>query len=111
MLVPLYSLGVLIFLKMLVPNPNFPEVREPGRLISISPLAELPNKTVAVVADWDNANGTEVDQVELVQIERWGNIRIPSLLKLENWADVCLGNGFEIFRRLISRIAKQNLIY
>ncbi|XP_035448265.1 cholesterol transporter ABCA5 isoform X1 [Spodoptera frugiperda] len=57
-LVPLYSLGVLIFLKMLVPNPNFPEVRKPGRLLRIHHDAFPENHSVAVVADWLNANGT-----------------------------------------------------
>ncbi|XP_049879366.1 cholesterol transporter ABCA5-like isoform X2 [Pectinophora gossypiella] len=57
-LVPLYSLGVLIFLKMLVPNPNFPEVRKPGRLLRIHHDAFPENHSVAVVADWGNANGT-----------------------------------------------------
>lgn len=60
MLVPLYSLGVLIFLKMLVPNPNFPEVRKPGRLLKIHHDAFPENHSVAVVADWLNANGTMV---------------------------------------------------
>ncbi|XP_059054824.1 cholesterol transporter ABCA5-like [Achroia grisella] len=57
-LVPLYSLGVLIFLKMLVPNPNFPEVREPGRILRIHHDAFPENHSVAVVADWWKANGT-----------------------------------------------------
>ncbi|KAJ0173327.1 hypothetical protein K1T71_011503 [Dendrolimus kikuchii] len=57
-LVPLYSLGVLIFLKMLVPNPNFPEVRKPGRMLRVHHDAFPENHTVAVVADWLNANGT-----------------------------------------------------
>ncbi|XP_060806687.1 cholesterol transporter ABCA5 [Amyelois transitella] len=57
-LVPLYSLGVLIFLKMLVPNPNFPEVRKPGRMYHIHHDAFPENHSVAVVADWQNANGT-----------------------------------------------------
>ncbi|XP_064074250.1 cholesterol transporter ABCA5-like [Vanessa tameamea] len=57
-LVPLYSLGVLIFLKMLVPNPNFPEVRKPGRLLRIHHDVISDNHSVAVVADWDTANGT-----------------------------------------------------
>ncbi|XP_072934146.1 cholesterol transporter ABCA5-like [Epargyreus clarus] len=57
-LVPLYCLGVLIFLKMLMPNPNFPEVRKPGRLLRIHHDAFSENHSVAVVADWANANGT-----------------------------------------------------
>ncbi|XP_075983489.1 cholesterol transporter ABCA5-like isoform X2 [Anticarsia gemmatalis] len=57
-LVPLYSLGVLIFLKMLVPNPNFAEVRKPGRLLRIHHDAFPENHSIAVVADWLNANGT-----------------------------------------------------
>ncbi|CAH2093421.1 unnamed protein product [Euphydryas editha] len=57
-LVPLYSLGVLIFLKMLVPNPNFPEVRKPGSLLRIHHDAISENHSVAVVADWETANGT-----------------------------------------------------
>ncbi|XP_061382063.1 cholesterol transporter ABCA5-like isoform X3 [Danaus plexippus] len=57
-LVPLYSLGVLIFLKMLVPNPNFPEVRKPGRLLRIHHDVISDNHSVAVVADWETANGT-----------------------------------------------------
>ncbi|CAH0713455.1 unnamed protein product, partial [Brenthis ino] len=57
-LVPLYSLGVLIFLKMLVPNPNFPEVTKPGRLLRIHHDAISENHSVAVVADWATANGT-----------------------------------------------------
>ncbi|CAB3246103.1 unnamed protein product [Arctia plantaginis] len=57
-LVPLYSLGVLIFLKMLMPNPNFPEVRKPGQLLRIHHDAFPENHSVAVVADWLNANGT-----------------------------------------------------
>ncbi|XP_039751795.1 ATP-binding cassette sub-family A member 5-like isoform X1 [Pararge aegeria] len=57
-LVPLYSLGVLIFLKMLVPNPNFPEVSKPGRLLRIHHDAISENHSVAVVADWATANGT-----------------------------------------------------
>ncbi|CAK1541868.1 unnamed protein product [Leptosia nina] len=57
-LVPLYSLGVLIFLKMLVPNPNFPEVKKPGHLLSIHHDAFSEDDVVAVAADWYNHNGT-----------------------------------------------------
>ncbi|XP_063368836.1 cholesterol transporter ABCA5-like [Cydia amplana] len=57
-LVPLYSLGVLIFLKMLVPNPNFPEVTKPGRTVRVHYDAFPANHSVAVVADWLNDNGT-----------------------------------------------------
>ncbi|XP_026730464.1 ATP-binding cassette sub-family A member 5-like [Trichoplusia ni] len=57
-LVPLYSMGVLIFLKMLVPNPNFPEMSKPGPLLRIHHDAFPENHSVAVVADWQNANGT-----------------------------------------------------
>ncbi|XP_012548268.1 cholesterol transporter ABCA5 [Bombyx mori] len=57
-LVPLYSLGVLIFLKMLVPNPNFPEVRKPGPLLRIHHDFFPENHSIAVVADWLNSNGT-----------------------------------------------------
>ncbi|XP_047518693.1 cholesterol transporter ABCA5-like isoform X1 [Pieris napi] len=57
-LVPLYSLGVLIFLKMLVPNPNFPEVLKPGRLLRIHHDAFSDSNVVAVAADWYNHNGT-----------------------------------------------------
>ncbi|XP_045490404.1 cholesterol transporter ABCA5 isoform X1 [Pieris rapae] len=57
-LVPLYSLGVLIFLKMLVPNPNFPEVKKPGRLLRIHHEAFSDSNAVAVAADWYNHNGT-----------------------------------------------------
>ncbi|XP_050668382.1 cholesterol transporter ABCA5-like [Leptidea sinapis] len=57
-LVPLYSLGVLIFLKMLVPNPNFPEVRNPGRIMRIHHDAFSVSNNIAVVADWNNNNGT-----------------------------------------------------
>ncbi|KAG7303251.1 hypothetical protein JYU34_011718 [Plutella xylostella] len=69
-LVPLYSLGVLIFLKMLVPNPNFPEVRAPGQLLRLRHA--LPdNHTVAVVADWLHHNGTELflEQINLGLLE------------------------------------------
>ncbi|KPJ17204.1 hypothetical protein RR48_01106 [Papilio machaon] len=59
-LVPLYCLGVLIFLKMLVPNPNFPEVSKPGRLLRIHHDILPENHSVAVVADWATANGTVV---------------------------------------------------
>lgn len=59
---PLYCLGVLIFLKMLVPNPNFPEVRKPGRLLRIHHDAFPENHSVAVVADWEMANGTNVNK-------------------------------------------------
>ncbi|KAL0868036.1 hypothetical protein ABMA27_008685 [Loxostege sticticalis] len=70
-LVPLYSLGVLIFLKMLVPNPNFPEVRKPGRLLRIHHDAFPENHSVAVVADWYNANGTMgfLDDINAVLLE------------------------------------------
>lgn len=58
---PLYCLGVLIFLKMLIPNPHFPEVSKPGRLLRVSPRNDFPdNQSIAVVADWLNANGTVV---------------------------------------------------
>lgn len=72
-LVPLYSLGVLIFLKMLIPNPNFPEVRELGPTLTINHNAFLENHTVAVVADWFNANGTMsfLDEINIVLVNSY----------------------------------------
>lgn len=46
---------------MLVPNPNFPEVTKPGRLLRIHHDAISENHSVAVVADWATANGTLVN--------------------------------------------------
>ncbi|XP_026331721.1 ATP-binding cassette sub-family A member 5-like, partial [Hyposmocoma kahamanoa] len=43
---------------MLVPNPHFPEVRTEGRLMPIHHDAFPENHSIAVVADWLNANGT-----------------------------------------------------
>ncbi|XP_073948704.1 LOW QUALITY PROTEIN: cholesterol transporter ABCA5-like [Choristoneura fumiferana] len=67
-LVPLYSLGVLIFLKMLVPNPNFPEVTKPGRMLQLHYDAFPENHSVAVVADWLNDNGTVAFLEEINEI-------------------------------------------
>lgn len=68
-LVPLYSLGVLIFLKMLVPNPNFPEVRTPGQILRMEQDPFTENYSVAVVAEWPYTNGTTVSSTLLFVID------------------------------------------
>ncbi|CAK1589994.1 unnamed protein product [Parnassius mnemosyne] len=78
-LVPLYCLGVLIFLKVLVPNPNFPEVRKPGRLLRIHHDAFPENHSVAVVADWETANGT------IGFLDEINNLMIDSGQHAINW--------------------------
>lgn len=49
-LIPFYTLGTLIVLKLLIPNPNFPPILEPrgdGKLYQH--FSELKNHTIAVL--------------------------------------------------------------
>lgn len=60
-LLPLYSLGVLIVMKVMIPNPNFPVMDTPrGEAHLFSYFQQLKNHTVAVVP-----NNTET-QVSVV---------------------------------------------
>lgn len=47
---PLYSLGTLIVIKILIPNPNFPVIKTPqGDAELFQHFSHLKNHTVAVV--------------------------------------------------------------
>lgn len=47
---PLYSLGILIVLKVMMPNPNFPAIETPSRETKLfEHFLNLENHTVAVV--------------------------------------------------------------
>ncbi|VVC97829.1 unnamed protein product [Leptidea sinapis] len=84
-LVPLYSLGVLIFLKMLVPNPNFPEVRNPGRIMRIHHDAFSVSNNIAVVADWNNNNGTMLDTGTQFRPPRVDLMQFPKAQHTGDW--------------------------
>lgn len=57
-LLPLYTLGILILMKLLIPNPNFPEVDQPkGEVKLFEHFQKIKNHTVAVVP-----NTTEVQE-------------------------------------------------
>jgi hypothetical protein len=60
---PLYTLGTLIVLKILIPNPNFPAILEPhgsGRVFEH--FNALKNHTIAVV---QNGNGSRQNTVQV----------------------------------------------
>lgn len=60
---PLYTLGTLIVLKILIPNPNFPAILEPhGTGKVFEQFDALKNHTVAVV---QNGNGSRHHTVQV----------------------------------------------
>ncbi|GBP64686.1 ATP-binding cassette sub-family A member 5 [Eumeta japonica] len=87
-LVPLYSLGVLIFLKMLVPNPNFPEVRTPGPYRDMHYDFFGANRSVAVVADWYNNNRTALFLTEINDYLLENNKRPINWIRYENTSEL-----------------------
>lgn len=79
-LLPLYSLAILIVMKVIIPNPNFPVMDTPrGEAKLFEHFQHLKNHTVAVVP-----NTTEVQQFLVNVNELWQNMREPGVHPI-NW--------------------------
>lgn len=72
---PLYTLGTLIVLKILIPNPNFPEINLPrGEATIFEHFNQYINHSIAVLPYW---NSTETTKEFLHSVnELWMTMRI-----------------------------------
>uniref|UniRef100_A0AAR5Q584 ABC transporter domain-containing protein n=1 Tax=Dendroctonus ponderosae TaxID=77166 RepID=A0AAR5Q584_DENPD len=70
-LLPIYTLGVLFLIKVAVPNPNFPELNQPGGAAELFGKFRNGSHTVAVVP-----NSTEVQVIDFLKTVDvlWENI-------------------------------------
>lgn len=73
-LIPFYTLGTLIVLKLLIPNPNFPPILEPrgdGKLYQH--FSELKNHTIAVLPHGNTSRHQTVQVRAKYFVEICGN--------------------------------------
>lgn len=82
MFLPLYTLGILIVIKIIIPNPNFPVMSTPrGEAVLFEHFQQFKNHTIAIVP---NSTETQVSISHLSIIGSCGNTLATQEIKRMN---------------------------